>query len=112
MGVIEVRSENFGELVLESHRPVVVDFYADWCPPCRQIAPELEALAERWDGQIGFAKVDVDELPRLAQTYGVSSIPTVLLFESGVVTARTLGARSAAELERELGLASLTEGAA
>ena len=83
MAVAEVRSDTFRELVLESDEPVVVDFHADWCQPCHLIAPEVEALAEKWDGRIRFAKVDVDELPHLARDYGVMSIPTVILFQEG-----------------------------
>ena len=112
MVVAEVRSDTFRELVLESDEPVVVDFHANWCQPCHLIAPEVEALAEKWDGRIRFAKVDIDELPHLALDYGVMSIPTVILFQEGVAKARTQGARPAAQLEKDLGLASLTEGAA
>lgn len=112
MAVTEVTSETFRREILESETPVVVDFYADWCPPCRQIAPEVEALSERWQGRVRFAKVDIDRAIDLAQAYGVSSIPTVVLFEDSAVRARSLGAKSAADLETELGLVSALGGAA
>ena len=102
--VTQVTAEDFRTQVLESDRPVVVDFYADWCMPCRQLGPEIEALSERWDGRVRFAKLDVDRAPELAQQYGVLSIPTVVLFEEGKVKARTMGAKPGSQVALELGL--------
>jgi thioredoxin 1 len=108
--VTEVTTEDFGREVLESETPVVVDFYADWCLPCRQLGPEFEALSEEWEGRVRFAKLDVDRAPGLAQRYGVLSIPTVptvptvLLFERGKVKARTMGAKPASLVASELRL--------
>ena len=102
--VTQVTTEDFRTEVLESDRPVVVDFYADWCMPCRQLGPEIEALSEQWDGRVRFAKLDVDRAPELAQQYGVFSIPTVVLFEEGKVKARTMGAKPGSQVALELGL--------
>ncbi|MDQ3217983.1 MAG: thioredoxin domain-containing protein [Actinomycetota bacterium] len=78
--------------MLGANGRVVVDFYVDWCGPCR------------WDESVPFVKVDIDESPRLAQKYGVFSIPTIILFDNGEVAAQTMGTRPAAAIERELGL--------
>ncbi len=105
--VTQVTTEDFRREVLESDRPVVVDFYADWCVPCRQLGPEMEALSETWEGRVRFAKLDVDRAAELAQQYGVLSIPTVLLFEEGKVKARTTGAKPGSQIAHELGLEGL-----
>lgn len=104
--VTQVTTQDFRREVLESDRPVVVDFYADWCVPCRQLGPEMEALSEQWEGRVRFAKLDVDRAPELAQQYGVLSIPTVLLIEEGKVKARTTGAKPGSQIALELGLES------
>ena len=104
MGVVTLTADNFKREVLESELPVVVDFYADWCGPCKQIAPAIEALSEKWAGQVAFAKVDIEAHPDIAGGYNVSSIPAVLRFEKGEVTRWSLGAKSAYLLERELKL--------
>lgn len=100
----EVTTESFSERVGESDVPVVVDFYADWCQPCHQIAPALEALAKQHAGLVRFAKVNIDEEPELAAAYRVSSIPAVLRFDSGVPTAWSLGPKPGYLLEKELKL--------
>lgn len=105
--VTQVTSESFGREVLASDRPVVVDFYAGWCMPCRQLEPEIDALSEKWESRFRFAKVDVDRAPELAQEYEVLSIPTVLLFEEGKVKARTIGAKPGFHIEFDLGLEDL-----
>lgn len=104
MGVDEVTSETFRERVLNSEVPVVVDFYADWCHPCHQIAPILNALSQEHEGVVAFTKVNVDEEPELARAYRVSTLPAVLLFDSGAPTAWSIGAKSAYLLEKELGI--------
>jgi len=104
MGVVTIDEDNFRREVLESEIPVVVDFYADWCGPCKQIAPAIETLSEKWAGQVTFAKVDIEAHPAIASGYNVSSIPAVLRFENGEVTNWSLGAKPAHVLERELRL--------
>jgi thioredoxin 1 len=104
MPVMTLTTTNFRREVLESDRPVIVDFYADWCGPCKQIAPALEALSEKWDGQIRFAQVDIDAHPKIARGYNISSIPAVLRFEDGEVTNWSLGAKPPYLMEKELRL--------
>jgi thioredoxin 1 len=104
MTVKQVTAQAFERDVLESGTPVVVDFYADWCGPCRALAPEIERLAGKWDGRVTFAKLDVDRAAEIAQRYRVVSIPTVLLFQDGEVRASSRGLKTGEALERELGL--------
>ena len=104
MAIVDLTESNFRTEVLESDSPVIVDFYADWCGPCKQIAPAMEALSEKWEGLVRFAKVDIDAHPAIASGYNISSIPAVLRFEEGAVTNWCLGAKPAHAIERELRL--------
>lgn len=104
MAVVTVTTSNFRREVLESDAPVIVDFYADWCGPCKQITPAMEALSEKWEGMVRFAKVDIDAHPEIARGYNISSIPAVLRFEKGEVTNWCLGAKPAHVMESELRL--------
>jgi thioredoxin 1 len=90
--IVNVDSENFQNQVLESEVPVLVDFWATWCGPCRQVAPVLDQLAEEWTGRVRVAKLDVDTSQQLAIQYQVSSIPTFILFKNGRVADRMMGA--------------------
>lgn len=90
--IITVTTENFETVVLKADLPVLVDFWAAWCGPCRAVAPTLDALAEEMDGKLLIAKVNVDENQVLAHQFQVASIPTFLLFKGGRLLERKMGA--------------------
>lgn len=95
-------TENFEEEVLKSDIPVLVDFYADWCGPCKMMAPIVEKLAEEFDGRVKVGKLNIDENMQTAQQYRVASIPTFIVFKEGKQQANYLGAMSASELKEKL----------
>ena len=90
--VIHVSDADFDEKVLGAGGPVLVDFWAEWCPPCKMVAPALEQLAGERDSQIVVAKVDIDQSPATAQRYGIMSIPTLVVFNQGQPVEGTVGA--------------------
>jgi len=96
--------EDFDEIVSGSPVPVVVDFWAPWCGPCRVVAPELEKLAKKRQGQVLVVKVNTQDLPALGARHGIESIPTFVRFDGGRETQRASGAMRADALARELGL--------
>jgi thioredoxin 1 len=96
--LLELSSENWDKEVLGSKEPVLVDFWAVWCPPCRMIAPTIEALAQEYTGRVKVAKLNVDENEALAARYDVRAIPTLLLFRGGTVVERRVGALPRSEL--------------
>ena len=89
---IEITDATFEEEVVNADTPVLVDFWADWCAPCKMIAPIVEELAEEYDGQIKFGKVDVDSNPKVATNYGIRGIPTLLIFKAGEPIDQVVGA--------------------
>ncbi len=102
MGVQEVNDDNFSSEVLESSEPVLVDFWAPWCGPCRQIGPVVEQLASENAGSAKVVKLNVDDAPNSAQSYGVSSIPTLMVFKGGSVVERFVGVKPKTVLQQAL----------
>ncbi|HEY2125650.1 MAG TPA: thioredoxin [Streptosporangiaceae bacterium] len=105
-GVVSAVSDGtFADAVLRNPRPVLVEFWAVWCPPCRQLAPVLDALAADLAGQVDVVKVNIDENPQIVQQYGIMLAPTMNLYRGGEVVRQVVGARSKSALLREFALA-------
>ena len=94
--------ENFNQEALSSNIPVLVDFYADWCGPCKMLAPVIEGLATEYEGKVKIGKLNVDEAPDTAQKYGVMSIPTLLYIKNGEVVNKSVGVVSKDTIEQIL----------
>lgn len=92
MATVKVDKNNFAVDVLQSSEPVVVDFWAEWCGPCKMIAPALEEIAQELGGKVKIAKLNIDENPELAAQFGVRSIPTLMMFKAGEVADMKVGA--------------------
>ncbi len=97
-----VTDNDFEQEVLESETPVLVDFWAEWCAPCKMVAPVIDDLAEEYDGKIKFTKVDVDVNPQTAMKYGIRSIPTLLVFKGGSPVDQVVGAVPKAVIKKSL----------
>jgi thioredoxin 1 len=100
--VVEITDNNFNDQVLSSQEPVLVDFWAPWCGPCRMIAPLVEELAGENRGSIKVGKVNIDDNPSAAQNYGVSSIPTLMIFKGGEVVERFVGVQPKNRLQQAI----------
>jgi len=100
--IIELNETNFEPEVLRAEGPVLVDFYAPWCGPCKMLAPILENLAGEFGGRVKFARLDVDDAPELAGRYDITGVPTLMLFRDGRVTDRLVGLRSPRTLQAML----------
>src|SRR5438552_14914946 len=99
-----VTESSFEQEVLQSDKPVIVDFWAEWCGPCHAVSPVLDKIAEERDSDLKLVKVNIDEEPSLAQKYGVVSIPTIILFRAGEPAAAAIGAQPKSAVEKCLGL--------
>jgi thioredoxin 1 len=97
--VAEVTDQNFEKEIVQSQKPAVVDFWAEWCAPCRVVAPIMKDLATRYDGKITVAKMDVEANPDTVSRYGIRAMPTVLAFRDGQVVGQLVGARPRADFE-------------
>ena len=99
-----VTEQSFEEEVLQSDKPVIVDFWAEWCGPCHAVAPVLDRIVDERNGDLKLVKVNIDEQPALSQRFGVQSIPTMILFKNGEPAAAAIGAQPKPALEKALGL--------
>ncbi len=99
---VSIDDGNFNQTVLQSKKPVLVDFWAPWCRPCLMVAPVLDELAEKYANRINFVKMDVDQNPKTAAKYGIMSIPALIIFKKGEPASHIVGFRPKAELTRIL----------
>ena len=99
---VAVTDKDFADEVLQSDTPVLVDFWAEWCGPCRVLGPVIESLSQEYDGKVKIAKVDVDSSQQVAMQYGIRSIPTVMLFDKGQIVDTIVGVRPKSDYESSL----------
>ena len=100
--VLEINNDNFDSEVASSDQPVLIDFYAIWCGPCKAMSPIIEELAEKYSGRVKVGKVDADKAPELAAEYGVQGLPTFMIFKGGEKIDVLVGAQSQALLEKRI----------
>jgi thioredoxin 1 len=100
--IVTLTQENFAQQVLQSPVPVLVDFWAEWCNPCKMIMPLLDELADEYDGKVKIGKVNVEEQQSLAAEYGIRAIPTLLLFNKGEIAEQMVGAKSRRDFKTSL----------
>ncbi len=100
--LLELTNETFDEEVGSSELPLIVDFWAEWCGPCRMVAPVLEQIASENEGKVRLAKLNVDDAPAVAQRFGIMSIPTLMVFKDGQAKKRIVGAKGKGQLLEDL----------
>ena len=100
MSILKITSENYESEVLKSEKPVLIDFYADWCGPCRMMSPIIDEIAEEMHENIKVGKVNVDENQELAMEYGIMSIPTIVIIKNGTAEKTLVGLRDKEEIKR------------
>jgi len=100
--IIEVNQDSFQKSVLEAQKPILVDFWAPWCGPCRAVAPVVEELAKEYQGKVDFAKVNVDESPFIASKFSVMSIPTLIVFKDGKPAEQVVGFKPKDQIKKIL----------
>ena len=99
MAIINITKENFKQQVLEADKPVLVDFWAQWCVYCRRIAPAFDKIAEQQEDKLIFAKINIDDVPEIAEEYGIDTIPTLFIFKNGKVEGQIVAPDSKARIE-------------
>ena len=102
MSELTITKENFESQVLQSDKPVLIDFWASWCGPCRMLAPTIEQIAKEYQGQFVVGKINVDEQPELSSEFGIMSIPTLMVFKEGKVVATQMGVQPKPVIEQLL----------
>lgn len=104
MEEVNLTSENFEEEVLKSEKPVLVDFWATWCGPCKMLAPVISEITEKYEGKVKVGKVNIDNEKELAVRYQISSIPTLMLFKNGEAINMSVGFRPKSDIEKMIGM--------
>ena len=99
---VAISDSDFDQMVLKAGKPVLVDFWAPWCKPCLMVAPVLDELSEEYEGRISFVKLDVDQNPKTAASYGIMSIPALIIFKNGEPASHIVGFRPKEELKQSL----------
>ena len=99
MAIIHINKDNFEQVIINGDKPVLADFFATWCGPCKMLSPILEQIEQEMGDKVVVAKIDIDEYMDIAQEYGIMSVPTMILFQKGAETARAVGFRQKSQIE-------------